>query len=434
MTGSTSNPDSLAPEAQSPGQPEPPAIVQPWKDEIPARVRAHRTRNRVPPNQPALPGMEEAASPTSIAARVAERYARLPSYRETLAAQAAPESTPKSPASARSAPPSEATPPQLTLSPSAAEPEPASAQSAPEPYQPALVRYSVSSDSLPTPRSTPPEARIESAAPSQDPEFAPIDPLEAAVVEPTRPLPASVITSPRELVAPFKARPRLAEGPLRDDPSAQPAASEPMSLADEQPTVANSPAENTDFRVAPTAPESGSPAPNPSTSIPPEWRSIHLDTEAPIPEPQTSSALIDETPLHVASLKDRARAALIDCALILSAFLLFCAVFVICSTSLPHGRIALIGAGAILFATWLLYQFLFFTLTDATPGMRYAHIALCTFDDENPSRPQLRGRIAALLLSALPLGLGFLWAVFDEDSLGWHDRITQTYQRSYREQ
>ena len=112
-----------------------------------------------------------------------------------------------------------------------------------------------------------------------------------------------------------------------------------------------------------------------------------------------------------------------DCAFTLAAFLLFSLVFAICTTSLPHGRIALIGAAVTLFIMGLLYQLLFFTLTDATPGMRYAKIALCTFEDENPTRPRLRGRIAALLLSALPLGLGFLWAVFDEDSLGWHDRI-----------
>jgi len=428
LTGPTSNPNSLIPESQSPAQPEPPAIVQPGKDEISARVRTHRTRNRVREDQPALPGMEDAASPTSIAARVAERYARLPSYRETLAAQAAEKSAPRSPAAASTPEP---TPPQLTLNPPAAEPEPASAPD-PEPFQPELIRYSVSTDSLPTLRSTPPEARIDSPAPSQGPEFAVIDPLETAVVEPTLPLPARLITSPRELVAPRKARPRLAEGPLRDDPSAQHSAPEIPSVAEEEPPVANSPAETTGLRVAPAAPASA--YPDPSASTPPEWRSIHLDSEAPIPEPQPSSALIDETPLRVASLKDRARSGLMDCALVLSAFLLFWAVFAICSTNLPHGRIALIGASAILFAMWLLYQLLFFTLTDATPGMRYAQIALCTFDDENPSRAQLRGRIAALLLSALPLGLGFLWAVFDEDTLGWHDRITQTYQRSYREQ
>jgi uncharacterized RDD family membrane protein YckC len=112
--------------------------------------------------------------------------------------------------------------------------------------------------------------------------------------------------------------------------------------------------------------------------------------------------------------------------------LLFSLVFAVSSTSFPHGRVALIGAAVALFAMWLIYQLLFFSLTDATPGMRYAKIALCTFGDENPTHSALRGRIAALLLSALPLGLGFLWAVFDEDALGWHDRITQTYQRSYR--
>jgi uncharacterized RDD family membrane protein YckC len=149
-------------------------------------------------------------------------------------------------------------------------------------------------------------------------------------------------------------------------------------------------------------------------------------------EPKPSSSLLQGSGLHVASLEDRAMAALVDCGLTLCAFLLFSLVFAVSSTSFPHGRVALIGAAVALFAMWLIYQLLFFSLTDATPGMRYAKIALCTFGDENPTHSALRGRIAALLLSALPLGLGFLWAVFDEDALGWHDRITQTYQRSYR--
>jgi hypothetical protein len=64
--------------------------------------------------------------------------------------------------------------------------------------------------------------------------------------------------------------------------------------------------------------------------------------------------------------------------------------------------------------------------------MRYAKIALCTFEDDNPTRKAMRNRVGALLLSALPLGLGFLWSFFDDDHLGWHDRVTRTYQRSYR--
>ena len=79
----------------------------------------------------------------------------------------------------------------------------------------------------------------------------------------------------------------------------------------------------------------------------------------------------------------------------------------------------------------LLYQALFCWLADATPGMRCARIALCTFDDENPTRRAMRRRTLATLLSACPLGFGFLWAALDEHRLTWHDRISRMYLRSY---
>jgi hypothetical protein len=43
----------------------------------------------------------------------------------------------------------------------------------------------------------------------------------------------------------------------------------------------------------------------------------------------------------------------------------------------------------------------------------------------------MRKRLLAQIVAALPLGLGLLWAVFDEEKLGWHDRISRMYQRSY---
>jgi uncharacterized RDD family membrane protein YckC len=89
---------------------------------------------------------------------------------------------------------------------------------------------------------------------------------------------------------------------------------------------------------------------------------------------------------------------------------------------------AIIAAIAFLY---LLYQALFFSLSGATPGMRCARIALCTFSDENPTRPAMLRRSLAVLLSACPLGLGFLWAALDEDRLTWHDLISRIYQRSY---
>ena len=86
------------------------------------------------------------------------------------------------------------------------------------------------------------------------------------------------------------------------------------------------------------------------------------------------------------------------------------------------------AAGALLVIA-VLYHVVFFALSNATPGMRYAGISLCTFDGQKPSREQLLRRMGALLLSVLPVGLGMLWAIFDEGHLSWHDRLSATYQR-----
>jgi uncharacterized RDD family membrane protein YckC len=93
---------------------------------------------------------------------------------------------------------------------------------------------------------------------------------------------------------------------------------------------------------------------------------------------------------------------------------------------------AALAAGAIVAGLlYLVYQGLFFWFSVATPGMRIARIALCTFTDESPTRAAMRRRVLAALLSACPLGIGFLWAVLDEDRLTWHDRVSRMYQRSY---
>ncbi len=456
MSASTSNLPPLPSSSPAPG----------WKDEVSARVRAHRSR-RVPQNQPALPGMEAAAAPSAIAAKVAERYARIPSWREAMAAEAAAQAAqaaapqkPAAPRRTRSLPrnaapktdpafdlyPDDPSLPDLSPSaPSPSDPRPAPRSSAhaaparraadpePQPYQPDLIRYSVSSDSLPAPRFTPEEARAHPAPHLFVEEV--FDPLEEAIIEPTRLLPARVIEFPRELVAPRKARPRLAEGPLCEEPaSANPQAPQRAGDSPRAAVLSGSGA----LRILEAEPESTPQTPSTSDSVRqsvPEWQSIHLDNEEPVREAKTAptSSLLDDLPLHVAPIEARLMAGVVDIALTLAAFLVFLLVFAACTTHPPVGRTALIGAAVTLLAMGLLYQFIFFSLSAATPGMRYAKIALCTFDDENPSRRLMRARIAAILLSALPLGLGFLWAAFDEDYLSWHDRITQTYQRSYRE-
>ena len=99
------------------------------------------------------------------------------------------------------------------------------------------------------------------------------------------------------------------------------------------------------------------------------------------------------------------------------------------ASALPALRSIEIGSLVALLLAGAAYKVLFFTLARATPGMKYARLALCTFDGGVPTRAQRYARLAALLLSILPVGLGFAWAIFDDQNLTWHDRITRTYLR-----
>jgi uncharacterized RDD family membrane protein YckC len=278
-------------------------------------------------------------------------------------------------------------------------------------------------------------------------------------------LPANLIEFPRQLVAPRKARPRYAEGPLR-------AAAGP-STADGQ------------LRIFEVDPAQISTTPVPAEAPAPQWTSIWLDAPGAGPAETADASQFALTqpaagtlanpaarpvPLpQIASIARRLAAAAIDASILLAGFLAFAATFLLAAchfipwhaaATLPTASLALdrhsalahlsahaaaqfaahtglqprmaLTAGALVLALLvLLYQALFFSFSESTPGMRCARIALCTFDDENPTRRAMRRRILAVLVSVCPLGLGLLWAAFDEDRLAWHDRLTRIYQRAY---
>jgi uncharacterized RDD family membrane protein YckC len=133
---------------------------------------------------------------------------------------------------------------------------------------------------------------------------------------------------------------------------------------------------------------------------------------------------------QVAPIGLRAMSAIVDACLVFAAALGFLSVAAFEMHPLPVKYVSF-GFPVAFLVMHVLYQLLFFTWSEMTPGMRYARIGLCTFSDENPTRAAMRRRVLATMLSAAPLGLGFLWACLDEDGLGWHDRISRIYQRSY---
>ncbi len=463
------------------------------KEQVAQRLAAHRAR-RTHPSDPASvpaivkPGPAKARS-ARIAATVAERYANSPSYRAFLAAEAenairaAQAASREAEAAAEVAAISAkavadaqyellAELDHWTLTaPPPPTPEPAPAASFPSTFDPSQAARPSSTHGLtvrlyddPT-RSTPQPAssRIQPWEPLDEAEGIALDDEIAFRQSPifedytsASELPANLIEFPRQLIAARRARPRLAEGPLREDLSPTSDAAQLRIFEVEASQISTAPSAGSAY-----SPEYSLDSPH---SPEPEWSSILLAAHPVSPAAASAEALLNplfadqffpqpapQTAPQPAPLSLRLTATLVDACILVAAFLAFVAAFAITSgkvsarlyptqplpaiasllsrhTAAPQTAIAALATLAI-FA--LLYQLLFFTFSEATPGMRYARIGLCTFSDENPTRRSMRRRLFAVLLAACPLGIGFLWAWLDEEGLGWHDRLSRMYQRSY---
>jgi uncharacterized RDD family membrane protein YckC len=239
----------------------------------------------------------------------------------------------------------------------------------------------------------------------------------ANLVMETTPIQANIIEFPRQLVASRKARPRLAEGPLREDGTPEP-----------------------QLRIFEVEPEQISVEPETvDTTEAPEWQGLLLGS-APWTDaganlsPQMTAQLQMDHQIFAATLGRRLMSAAVDLLCVTAGLAGFAAVGLkISGLSLRGAPLPLLGAAiaGTLVAFAVVYQLLFFTLNEATPGMRATRIAFCTFNEQSPSRRAMRLRLLGTALAACPLGLGLLWTALDSDRLGWHDRMSRMYPRSY---
>jgi uncharacterized RDD family membrane protein YckC len=62
-----------------------------------------------------------------------------------------------------------------------------------------------------------------------------------------------------------------------------------------------------------------------------------------------------------------------------------------------------------------------------TPGMKVMGLQVVTADGAIPGLLTALGRFAGFILSTLPLCLGLLWVLWDEEKRGWHDKLAGTY-------
>ncbi len=346
-------------------------VMPAWKQELNERLAATRTRRlRTKEEQIALPGLEHVERKVdSRAALLAAKVAQRYANAPSYSDVLAAEARARAEAAA--------------VAPSASNDTPFAPQPSSENWN-----GSVSTEEEDTFVS--PEVHEE------EPAFTAVEPLAVNLIE-----------FPRELVAARKVRPRLAEGPLRET------SHEEVDQLQIFEVAAESISQTVSIGKTPT-----------------NWSPIRLDND-PDDTVSVGEAVSPQVALQTAPLEDRIMAGIFDLALIVAAFSVFILVFVACTAHPPTGKPAMLSAGLVLAGFCMLYQYLFFKYAEGTPGMRYAKIALCTFDDENPTRKAMCRRVLFLLLSAAPLGLGFAWAWFDPDRLSWHDRLSRIYQRSY---
>jgi uncharacterized RDD family membrane protein YckC len=129
----------------------------------------------------------------------------------------------------------------------------------------------------------------------------------------------------------------------------------------------------------------------------------------------------------VASMDERRIVAMIDAACLLFAYGGFLTLFGSLGGQFTFSKMSA-AVYCIAFAiVYLQYFSLFTVFGGTTPGMMLRGVQIVDFSGEPPSPRKLLLRAAGYMLSAGTFFLGFLWAMWDEDELTWHDRISHTY-------
>jgi uncharacterized RDD family membrane protein YckC len=384
-----------------------------WKQEVNRRVAAHKSRKNAPAEDAATHAearMPRAGRAAQAAARVAARYANAPSYSQVLAEEA--RAAMRAAEAAQMAAEDAHAAVQMVLDElEAATSDASEAHPAIEPYN--LSETSSIGTSSETRLQMPQEASGGAVIEWHDMTL-PTPDGKSDANEPAQHAAANLIQFPREMVATRKLRPRRIEGPL-----AEHEAGPQLSIFEVDPGVIST--------QAAAVPEIGPAAPewmrrdSPAAALEPQPR------EKVVPEPAVRAS--ESVVIDLAPVSRRLLSIVVDGALTLAAFLVVVMLATWSGAVFSNLRVAEVCGVLMLLIVTAGYQTAFFSRTKSTPGMWYAGIGLCTLDGRIPVKNQRYARLIGLLLSVLPMGLGLAWALFDEDRLTWHDRLSGTYLR-----
>jgi uncharacterized RDD family membrane protein YckC len=139
-----------------------------------------------------------------------------------------------------------------------------------------------------------------------------------------------------------------------------------------------------------------------------------------------------DMPLHPAPVGQRVAAMAIDCLLVALGVAVFGTIYYQLTKSRPPIPQVLALGGGLLGGFWAAYQYLLVVYSGTTPGLGVMKLQLLRFDGTPAKRSVRRWRVLCSWLSAMSLGMGYLWQFLDEDGLCWHERVTRTYLASGR--
>lgn len=205
--------------------------------------------------------------------------------------------------------------------------------------------------------------------------------------------------------------------------SRHPAAAVAVQTEDPQPAVLD-PNDDFAFTIAIGRP--------PQKAEPDDARLL-IDVSLP-PLPELKEEAAEEAPEEppsdlypVATLRERRRAALIDAACLAFAYGGFLTLFGSLGGEFTLSKLSAVVCFSTFAFVYVQYFGLFTIFGGTTPGMMVRGLQVASFTGESPTAKQLFWRTAGYVISAGTFFLGFFWALWDEDGMTWHDRLSRTY-------
>ena len=151
----------------------------------------------------------------------------------------------------------------------------------------------------------------------------------------------------------------------------------------------------------------------------------------PLPEEDEETCEAPEEPpsdlYPVATLRERRRAAFVDAACLAFAYGGFLALFGSLGGQFTLSKLSAVVCVSTFAFVYVQYFGLFTIFGGTTPGMMVRGLQVASFTGESPTAKQLFWRSAGYMISAATFFLGFFWALWDEDGMTWHDRLSRTY-------